>query len=63
MNKIKQVREHSNTNVRLMVSFLEQAMKAVRAGNIEKVCTNVRLARKFEEAIPRSIRLDGLGNV
>lgn len=63
MNKIKQVREHENVDVRLMIRFLDRAMTAARAGKIDEVCTNVRLARDYEDSIPRNIRIDGLGNI
>lgn len=55
---VKNLRKHEDTNVRLMVEFLNSAIKAAKKGNIKDVCTHVRLASSFEKDVPPNIRLN-----
>jgi hypothetical protein len=63
LNKLSQVRHHSNTSVRLMTDYLEQAMKAARKGLVTDMCTCVRLAHSFQKDIPMEISIHNKGDL
>jgi hypothetical protein len=62
-SKISQVRHHSNTSVRLMTDYLEQALKAARKGLVTDMCTCVRLANSFQKDIPIEISIHNKGDL
>lgn len=62
-SKFSKVRKHSNSSVRLMTDFLEQAMKAAREGRVSDMCTHVRLAHSFQQDVPIEIAIYNKGDL
>lgn len=50
--------KYENPSVNLMLIFLEQAYRDALKGKITDTCTNIRLACRFQDKLPRSIKLD-----
>jgi hypothetical protein len=51
------MRNHENVNVRLMIDYLEGALKSLEKGNLADACTYTRLAYSFQGDIPNELRL------
>jgi len=50
------VRHNSDTNLRLAVRFLENALRAAKRGQIKEMCADVRIAAEFEKDIVPALR-------
>lgn len=48
--------DHSDASLRLAADFLADAMTAARAGKLQDMITNIRLANRFAETIEESLR-------
>ena len=57
MNNLDSMRNHENVNVRLMIDYLEGALKSLEKGNLADACTYTRLAYSFQGDIPNELRL------
>lgn len=57
MNNLESMRKHENVNVRLMIDYLESALKSLEKGNLVDACTYTRLANSFQGDIPNNLRL------
>lgn len=55
--KSKSLQDHDNVSVRLMFQYIENALKAAKAGKSQDACLMVRLAASFEKDVPAEYRL------
>lgn len=52
MKCLKDALNHEDPNVRLMVQFVQEAVRHLKKNDIQKASTCVRCAARFEDDIP-----------